>query len=88
MNNDKGEQVKEIPQAKPKRCPFLQGKCREDNCAVSVELTQNTGGVVRRGHTCALNALVMMISEMNQKAMVQQQSRQVGLQLPGQIFKL
>lgn len=61
------------PEVRRKKCPFLGEYCIKGACALNIELAKNMGGVVQKLDTCAFEALVIMMSEMNVKATVSQQ---------------
>ena len=70
-----------LKEEKTKKCPFSEKWC-EKSCALWNELTQQRGGMVMKIGICALNANVMLLSEINNR--MAQQGRPVAkLQLPG-----
>ncbi len=77
MTNGNGH--KEEKQPEPKHCPLLNESCIGQKCALYSELIQNVGGVNKRIGTCAFVSMVVMLSEINQKAAISQQQK---IQLP------
>ena len=57
---DKEGQVK-------KRCPFMGEWCVGEACAIHSYLMRNTPGGVQKIPVCGFEAMVIMLSEINQK---------------------
>lgn len=68
--NDHNEELK--PDL-PKRCPILNEACIEDYCHFRTELRQQMGGVMRKKSVCFVDAILLILSEINQKTAVPQQ---------------
>ena len=66
-----------------KLCPFLNKECIGEKCNLYSELIQNMAGFQKKFGLCAFNSVVLILSEMNQKATVNQQQK---IQIPN-IFK-
>ncbi len=60
-----------------KDCPFLKGECTKGGCALYAEMQRNQGGVQEKFGLCSLNAMVMIMSELNAKLSAPQQQIQV-----------
>ena len=56
-----------------KKCPLLGEWCIKDECALYAEMVRNVAGLQRKGGTCAINAMVVILSEINIKAHPPQQ---------------
>ena len=61
-----------------KCCPFLNEECIGEKCALHSELRSAGGGLQRTFGTCSFTAVVLILSEINQKTMMGQQ-RQIQL---------
>jgi len=60
-----------------KHCPFLNGLCMGEKCALYSELMQNMAGLQKKFGLCSFNAVVLILSEMNQKATIESQKFQL-----------
>ncbi len=60
-----------------KQCPFLNAPCIKEKCAIYSELVQNRGGMAQKLGTCGVNAVVLILSEINQKTLIPQQKFQL-----------
>ncbi len=69
---------------KVKRCPFLNKECIGDKCALFTELKQTAGVTQQKFGTCGFSAVVLILSEINQKTPLSQAQ---GLQLPKGLYK-
>lgn len=66
-------------EVRKKKCPFLNDWCIGEACALHSELTKNVGGGIQRKiGLCAFNAMVIMLSEINQKTQPPQQKIQLS----------
>lgn len=63
---DNGHKDEEV---KTKWCPFLNEYCIKDRCALHTELQKQMGGMMQKMGLCGLNALGMILSEINAKTM-------------------
>jgi len=52
---------------KEKECPFIRGKCIKGECAQHLELVQSMGGLQKKIGICSLPAIVMLMTELNNK---------------------
>lgn len=72
MSNDDHQ----VEQERKKQCPFgVYTWCSED-CPLNVELTQQLGGLVKKMKMCSLPAMVMLLSDLNNKITVKQHQKQ------------
>ncbi len=60
-------------EVKVKICPFSGTYCIKERCSLHMEMTRNTGGLQQKFTLCAVNAMVMMLSEINAKTQPPQQ---------------
>jgi len=59
VNNDKGQQEKQVA----KLCPFLNGECIQEKCALWTEIaTARPGLAPQKQGVCAFTALCMITS--------------------------
>lgn len=65
---------------KVKDCPF-GNEC--DKCSLYIDLTRNVGGVQQKFKACAFGAMVVILSEINQKMATNAQK----IELPKGLFK-
>lgn len=72
-NGDKGE-------VKVRQCPFMGEYCIKERCALYIEMKKVSGGLVQSFGMCSFNAMVQMMSEVNNKTQVLQQQK---IQVPG-----
>lgn len=61
-------------QDKVKYCPFLDKYCIKERCALYVVLTMKAGLQQQKLGACGFNAVIQILSEINQKTQVPQQS--------------
>ncbi len=71
-NNKIGEKI-------DKQCPFLKETCIEGKCSLYTEFMQGGGGLQPRFGVCAFNAVILILSEINQKTQVPQQKFQLPI---------
>lgn len=64
---------------KKRTCPFLNEYCIKERCEVYAEVTRNMGGLLMKSGMCPVTAILMMLSELNQKAQGQKLQK---IQLP------
>jgi len=50
-----------------KQCPLIHADCIKEQCALWTEMMRNQGGLQQKFGLCSLNAMVMILSEMNLK---------------------
>ena len=55
---------------KVKHCPFLNEWCIKERCALYNELVRQVGGLQQRFGVCGFSAVVLILSEINQKTQV------------------
>jgi hypothetical protein len=56
-------------------CPFLKTECIKEKCLFTAKLKQvSTAGTLQQLEICSVNALVLILSEINQKTQVPQQA--------------
>ena len=72
MANGNGKKEAE---AQDKNCPFIKEVCIGGKCALYSELKRNIGGLQQNFGTCGFNALVLILSEVNQKTLIPEQSQ-------------
>lgn len=60
-----------------KQCPFLNKECIGEKCAIYSVLMSDMVGIQKKFGTCSFNAVVMILSEINQKATIEQQKFQL-----------
>ncbi len=51
-----------------KKCPFLNKECIGIECALYHELRRDMAGLQQKFGACAFSAMIIILSEMNQKA--------------------
>ena len=51
-----------------KQCPFLKAECLQGGCALWSMLNRNVGGLQQTFGACSISAMVLILSEINQKA--------------------
>lgn len=62
---------------KVKHCPFLNEWCIRERCALYSTLSRNANGLQQKIEVCGFNAVVLILSEINQKTQIQQQEIQL-----------
>ena len=67
---------------KVKDCPLLDKECIGDKCVLYSELAR--AGISQKFGMCAFNAVVLILSEINQKTQVTQQQK---IQLPSRLLR-
>ena len=65
-----------------KTCPFLDGKCIGDKCAIHVYLSRGTPEGVVQVLSCGIEAMVILLSEINAKAAAPLRQDKPGIVLP------
>lgn len=58
---------------KVKKCPFLRDWCLGEACAIRAKITHNAGGLQQQASMCPVDAILMILSEINMKTQVPQQ---------------
>ena len=58
---------------KVKHCPLINKYCIKDRCALYTEMGRNAGGIQQKFGMCAFSAVVIILSEINQKTPSPQQ---------------
>lgn len=73
---------KELEGRQVKKCPFLKDWCIGDECAIHVSIARNTPVGMQRVPTCGVEAMIMMLSELNQKTVGPAQQKKPEIILP------
>lgn len=76
----KGNDAKESQLERVKMCPFINGWCIKEGCALYQEMNRVVGGMRQTFGLCAFNAEVLILSEVNIK--LQQGQPQPKIQIP------
>ena len=81
MANNDGQ--KQEGETKVRWCPILKEYCIGERCAMSVELTRIVGGLQKKFRVCVYSAMVIMLTEINQKTQPPMQKIQIPHLLKG-----
>ena len=68
------------------KCPFLGEWCIGDACALHAYLFRNTTTGTQKVGVCGFEAMLTMLSEMNQREAQGKKAQVPKIQLPGQMF--